>query len=195
MRAPLNRRVAVTGIGVVTPGGVGVVDFWSSLFRDMPPSIVRRVAQDTLNARRVMTHKSAKNSDINVRFAIVAADEALRDAGLLAGGALPDEASDVSMLADFIDRDRAAVSIGTGIGGIQTYSMQADVLREKGERFVSHRRRSSSHRTRNRRPRYRRGHRLKPRPGEPGWLREYASFVKVGCLPPFRPRSRRPGRF
>ncbi|TFC56045.1 beta-ketoacyl-[acyl-carrier-protein] synthase family protein [Cryobacterium sp. TMT2-15-1] len=137
MRAPLNRQVAVTGIGVVTPGGVGVVDFWSSLFRDMPPSAVRRVAHDTLNARRVMTHKTAKNSDINVRFAIVAADEALRDAGLLDVGAQPDDASDVSMLADFVDRDRAAVSIGTGIGGIQTYSMQADVLREKGERFVS----------------------------------------------------------
>ncbi|MFB2598677.1 beta-ketoacyl synthase [Herbiconiux sp. P17] len=137
MRAPLNRRVAVTGIGVVTPGGVGVADFWASLFREAPNAAVRRVSDDSLGARRVMTHKAAKNSDVNVRFAVVAADEALRDAGLIEAHEAIEADSDVVALADFVDRDRAAVSLGTGIGGIGTFATQSEVSREKGERFVS----------------------------------------------------------
>jgi 3-oxoacyl-[acyl-carrier-protein] synthase II len=85
-----------------------------------------------------MTHKSARNSDVNVRMAIVASDEALRDAGLLAEPASDEPAdSDVQTLIDGVDHDRAAVSMGTGIGGIQTFANQVDVLRERGERLVS----------------------------------------------------------
>ena len=138
MKPLLNRTVAVTGIGVVTPGGVGVDAFWRSLFEPGSDEAVRRVDEEALNVRRVMTHKAAKNSDINVHFAVVAADEALRDAGLLADarGEGPAE-SDEQSLVEAVDLDRAAVSMGTGIGGIQTFAAQADVLRDRGERLVS----------------------------------------------------------
>ncbi|MCU1480260.1 MAG: Beta-ketoacyl synthase [Subtercola sp.] len=138
MKPLLNRTVAVTGIGVVTPAGVGVDAFWQSLFEPGSDEAVRRVDEEALNVRRVMTHKAAKNSDVNVHFAVVAADEALRDAGLLAGarGEGPAE-SDEQTLVDTVDLDRAAVSMGTGIGGIQTFAAQADVLRDRGERLVS----------------------------------------------------------
>ncbi|UFS59182.1 beta-ketoacyl-[acyl-carrier-protein] synthase family protein [Subtercola endophyticus] len=138
MKPLLNRTVAVTGIGVVTPAGVGVDAFWQSLFEPGSDEAVRRVDEGSLNVRRVMTHKAAKNSDVNVHFAVVAADEALRDAGLLADarGEGPAE-SDEQALVDTVDLDRAAVSMGTGIGGIQTFAAQADVLRDRGERLVS----------------------------------------------------------
>ncbi|MCU1478675.1 MAG: Beta-ketoacyl synthase [Subtercola sp.] len=138
MKPLQNRTVAVTGIGVVAPGGVGVDEFWRSLFAPAVDGAVRRVDEERLNARRLMTHKAAKNADINVHFAVVAADEALRDAGLLADAPHDGPAeSDVQPLAPAVDLDRAAVSMGTGIGGIQTFAVQADVLRDRGERLVS----------------------------------------------------------
>jgi 3-oxoacyl-[acyl-carrier-protein] synthase II len=138
VKQSLNRAVAVTGIGVVTPGGIGKDAFWASLLGPAVTESVRRVSLGDLDPRRLMTHKTLKNSDVNVQFAVVAADEALRDAGLLKEISTDDVAvSDVQPLADFVDPDRAAVSLGTGIGGIQTFAAQADVLRERGERLVS----------------------------------------------------------
>jgi 3-oxoacyl-[acyl-carrier-protein] synthase II len=139
MKPLQNRRVAVTGIGVVTPGGVGVDAFWKSLFEPAEPKNVRRVDEEKLDARRLMTHKNAKNSDIATRMAVVAADEALRDAGLLE---IDPEApnpsdSDTGTLIAGIDHDRAAVSLGTGIGGVQTLATQILILEHKGERLVS----------------------------------------------------------
>src|ERR1700712_6127529 len=116
MKQLQNRTVAVTGIGVVTPAGVGVDAFWQSLLAPAVDGAVRRVDEEKLDARRVMTHKTAKNSDINVHFAVVAADEALRDAGLLAEAVHEGPAgTDSQHLVETVDRDRAAVSMGTGI--------------------------------------------------------------------------------
>lgn len=139
MKPVQNRRVAVTGIGVVTPGGIGVDAFWKSLFEPVAPLAVRRVDETELGARRLMSHKNAKNSDIVTRMAVVAADEALRDAGLVK---VDPEASnpsttDTAELIDTIDHDRAAVSLGTGMGGVQTLAEQILLLDKKGERLVS----------------------------------------------------------
>ena len=137
MRPVLNRRVAVTGLGVVTPGGVGVHDFWSSLLLQVEPRAVRRVDAGRLPTERLMTHKTIRNSDLNVVFAVVAADEALRDAGLLAQVPAAAGATDRQELVGSIDPDRAAISLGTGIGGIGTYTAQSEVLAARGGRFVS----------------------------------------------------------
>ncbi|ARC57756.1 3-oxoacyl-[acyl-carrier-protein] synthase 2 [Frondihabitans sp. 762G35] len=139
MKPLQNRRVAVTGIGVVTPGGVGVDAFWSSLFEEAAPQQVRRVDEGALDARRLMSHKAAKNSDIVTRMAIVAADEALRDAGLLVidPDATEPSTSDEAQLVPGIDHDRAAVSLGTGMGGVQTLATQIGILADRGERLVS----------------------------------------------------------
>lgn len=136
LKTPLNRRVAITGLGVVTPAGIGVAAFWASLFTSVPPQSVRRVAG--FDARRWMSHKAAKNSDVATQFAIAAADEALRDAGFLprnTDNGSPSE-SDVTTLVG-IDLDRAAVSLGTGIGGVQTLETQMGIRRDRGDRLVS----------------------------------------------------------
>lgn len=139
MKPLQNRRVAVTGIGVVAPNGIGADAFWRSLFEAAEPKSVRRVDEDALDARRLMSHKNAKNSDIVTRMAVVAADEALRDAGLLKlDPDAPNPAeSDSAELLDGIDHDRAAVSLGTGMGGVQTLANQILLLDKKGERLVS----------------------------------------------------------
>jgi 3-oxoacyl-[acyl-carrier-protein] synthase II len=72
-------------------------------------------------------------------MAIVAADEALRDAGLLTidpDAPNPSE-SDRGELIDSVDLDRAAVSLGTGMGGVQTLAEQILILDHKSERLVS----------------------------------------------------------
>jgi 3-oxoacyl-[acyl-carrier-protein] synthase II len=139
MKPVLNRRVAVTGLGVVTPGGIGKQAFWTSLLSEVEPEAVRRVDPDRLPTAHLMTHKTARNSDLNVVYAVVAADEALRDAGLLATE--PSEpgpaTTDRQQLIGSIDLDRAAVSLGTGIGGISTYTAQSEIRAARGERFVS----------------------------------------------------------
>jgi 3-oxoacyl-[acyl-carrier-protein] synthase II len=139
MQPVQNRRVAVTGIGIVAPSGVGVDEFWRSLFEDPAHLQVRRVDEDRLDARRLMTHKAAKNSDIVTRMAVVAADEALRDAGLIevAPGSPVVSESDTSPLVESVDPDRAAVSIGTGMGGVESLAQQIAVLDQKGDRMVS----------------------------------------------------------
>ena len=139
MKPVMNRRIAVTGLGVVTPGGIGQQAFWTSLLSDVKPEAVRRVDPDRLPTGLLLTHKTARNSDPNVAYAVVSADEALRDAGLLmphpreSGPATTDK----QQLIGSIDPDRAAVSIGTGIGGISTYTAQSDIRAARGERFVS----------------------------------------------------------
>ncbi|WP_326565167.1 beta-ketoacyl-[acyl-carrier-protein] synthase family protein [Amycolatopsis rhabdoformis] len=127
MKPALNRRVAVTGIGVVSPAGIGVKAFWAGLARPAGPASVRRL--DGFAPRRWMSHKVARTADIATQMAVAAADEALADAGLLTG--------EIEPTVSVRDADRAAVSLGTGIGGVSTLESQAEVLAAHGVRKVS----------------------------------------------------------
>ncbi len=135
MKIHSNRRVAVTGIGVVTPSGIGVDAFWGNLFEAASDDSIRRV--EGFDPRRWMTHKAAKNSDLASQFAIAAATEALRDAGFLLEGAPPELAETDHASLVGADSDRAAVSMGTGIGGVQSLEFQMGVRRDRGDRLVS----------------------------------------------------------
>ncbi|MGH9056599.1 MAG: beta-ketoacyl-[acyl-carrier-protein] synthase family protein [Acidimicrobiales bacterium] len=115
-----GRRVAVTGIGVVAPCGIGRDRFWDGLLGPAPEG-VRRVAE--FDATELYGPKEVRRVDRFTQFAAVAADEAITDAGGAGGlGA---------------DPDRTGVSIGTGIGGLESIEVQFDVLRDKGARRVS----------------------------------------------------------
>jgi 3-oxoacyl-[acyl-carrier-protein] synthase II len=115
-----GRRVAVTGVGVVAPCGIGREAFWSGLLGPAP-TVERRVVG--LDAAAIYGPKEARRVDPFTQFAAVAAAEAVADAGG------PD--------ALFGDPNRAGVVIGTGIGGITSFEEQHSVLIERGARRVS----------------------------------------------------------
>ena len=112
-----RRRVAVTGLGVVSCCGIGKDAFFAGLngpapegehrVRDFDPSLWF----DAKEARRV---------DLFAQFAVAAAEMALEDAGQLD-----------------VDPALAGIQIGTGVGGLSTMEAQIGVLLEKGPRRVS----------------------------------------------------------
>ena len=113
-----GRRVAVTGLGVVAPCGIGVDAFWEGLCGPAPEGD-RRV-HDFDPSPWFDNPKEARRADRCTQFAIAASDMALAQAG--------------DLVADPL---RRGVLIGTGIGGIETLETQIKVMLEKGERRVS----------------------------------------------------------
>lgn len=115
-----GRRVAITGIGVVAPCGVGREAFWQGLLRE-PGVGPRRV--ENLDATSIFGPKEIRRVDRFSQMAALAAAEALDDAG------------GVEALA--ADPDRTGVFVGTGVGGLETLEAQLEVLVAKGARRVS----------------------------------------------------------
>ena len=113
-----RRRVAVTGLGVVSTCGVGADAFWDGLCGPAPEG--DRLVPDFDPALWFENPKEARRSDRCTQFALAAADMALQQAGELTA-----------------DPTRRGVFIGTGIGGIQTLEDQILVMSEKGPRRVS----------------------------------------------------------
>jgi 3-oxoacyl-[acyl-carrier-protein] synthase II len=126
-------RVVVTGIGPVTPVGIGVERFWDALSScvsgvgkieafDTSP-FASRVAAEVHDFRPEdhMDPSDARRMERFAQFAVAGARLAVDDAGL-----------DVSAAPD-----RVGVVIGTGIGGITAFERQLDVLRERGPSRVS----------------------------------------------------------
>ncbi len=122
MAAPI---VAITGIGVVAPCGVGTEAFWNGLL--VP--VADGAEQSGSNIRRVpdwdpspwfANAKEARRADPFTQYAVAAAAMALEQAGDLGA-----------------DPARVGVMVGTGIGGIGTLEEQIVVQHEKGPRRVS----------------------------------------------------------
>jgi len=113
-----DRRVVVTGIGVVSPCGLGVEDFWSGLLGPAPVGL-RRI-EDFDPEPYFENAKEARRTDRFAQFALAATDEAMRMAGTIDG-----------------DPARQGVWIGTGIGGLTTLEDQVLVHEHKGPRRVS----------------------------------------------------------
>lgn len=126
-----NSRVVVTGLGVVTPIGVGLPEFWSRLLAGTN-GVSRLTAFDasgfpsTMAAEvrgfdpgRWIDPKSAARMDRFGQFAVAAADLAMADSGL----------ADAAF-----DGERAGVIIGSGIGGSETIESGQARLAEKGPR-------------------------------------------------------------
>ncbi len=113
-----ERRVVVTGIGVVSPCGIGIDDFWSGLLGPAPVGL-RRI-EDFDPEPYFENAKEARRTDRFAQFALAATDEAMRMAGTIDG-----------------DPARQGVWIGTGIGGLTTLEDQVLVHEHKGPRRVS----------------------------------------------------------
>jgi len=114
----MPEAVAVTGLGVVAPCGVGVEAFWQGLL-DRPADGDRRVP-DWDPQPWFDNPKDARRADPFTQYALAAAAMALESAGDLD-----------------VDPDRIGVMIGTGIGGISTNEAQIVIRHEKGDRRVS----------------------------------------------------------
>lgn len=112
------RRVAVTGLGVVSPCGIGVDAFFDGLCA--PAAEGERRVQDFEPLDWFDKPKDARRSDRYSQFALAAAAMALDQAGEIDA-----------------DPGRKGVFIGTGIGGISTLENQIENRVEKGERRVS----------------------------------------------------------
>ncbi|MDQ6838350.1 MAG: beta-ketoacyl-ACP synthase II [Actinomycetota bacterium] len=115
-----GRRVAVTGIGVVAPCGIGTDAFWTGLLGAAPDG-PRRV--EGLDATSIYGSKELRRVDRFTQFAAVAAAEALADAG--------------GIEAVVTDPERIGVIVGTGVGGLESLEAQERVLTEKGPNRVS----------------------------------------------------------
>lgn len=129
-----KRRVVITGIGALTPIGKGAPEFWNGLISgtsgaksidnfDVSNSPTKFAAQiEDYDASQYMNPKEARRMDKFCQYAMITAEEAINDSGL-----------DL----DQIDKNRVAVIIGSGIGGMQVFYQQAVEFYQKGQRGVS----------------------------------------------------------
>ncbi len=135
-----DRRAVVTGVGVVSPVGIGADATWDALVAGRS-GIDRITLFDTepfevdvagevkgFDATQYMDAKDARRHDRNTHFAVAAAGEALRDAGLMG--------TNDRVSAD-VDADRFGMVFGTGIGGIGILIEGQKILDERGPRRVS----------------------------------------------------------
>lgn len=130
----MEHRVFVTGTGTISPLGLDVATTWKALC-DGASGVDYIKAFDTMGfdsriaaevkgfePTNYLDRKEARRMDRFAQFAVAAAREALKQAGLS---------------LDEVDKDRLAVIVGSGIGGILTLSQQYQTLREKGPDRVS----------------------------------------------------------
>jgi len=112
------RRVAITGVGVVSPCGLGADAFWNGLLSPAPEGL--RHIHDFDPQPYFENPKDARRTDRFAQFALAATAEAMEMAGKIQG-----------------DPARQGVWIGTGIGGLGTLEEQVLVNDHKGARRVS----------------------------------------------------------
>lgn len=129
----IRHRVAVTGLGCVTPVGCSMSTTWTALTEgrsgitpisffdatDYPSSIAGEVQDFDPLAR--LSNKESRKMDRFVQLGMVAGLEAYDDAGLNGG----------------FDKERFGVLVGAGIGGLETIERTTNTLLEKGPRRVS----------------------------------------------------------
>ncbi len=130
----MGGRVAITGLGAITPLGLDVPSTWEALLagRSGIGPITRfdasgfraRIAAEVkgFDPEAVLGRKEARRTDRFVQMAIAAADEAVRDAGLV---------------IDDRNRTEVGVIVGSGIGGISTLVDQIQVMQTRGPDRVS----------------------------------------------------------
>jgi beta-ketoacyl-acyl-carrier-protein synthase II len=134
------RRAVVTGVGAVTPVGIGADASWDALvagqsgiaditlFDSTPFEIHVAGEVKGFDASAYMDAKDARRHDRNTHFAVAASGEALRDAGLL---------GDNGRVSGDVNADRFGMVFGTGIGGIGLLLDGQKTLDERGPRRVS----------------------------------------------------------
>jgi 3-oxoacyl-[acyl-carrier-protein] synthase II len=119
----MKREVAITGVGAVTPLGVGARTLHERWTAGQTGIQDGEGACTEFEPTEFLSKKEVRRSDRFAQFVMVASDEALREAGW--EGEKP------------YDADRIGCIIGTGIGGIGTLTQNHQVLLEQGPGKVS----------------------------------------------------------
>jgi 3-oxoacyl-[acyl-carrier-protein] synthase II len=128
------RRVVVTGIGLITPTGKNRHENWETIkngrsgigkiTRFDPSRHASQIAGEVKNydPNQYFDRKDLKKFDPFIQFALIASEEAVKDSGL-----------DLNA----IDKEKAGVHIGSGIGGILNIETNKEILMLKGPDRIS----------------------------------------------------------
>jgi len=128
------RRVVVTGVGVVSPLGVGLEQNWTALTQgksgidritrfdasELPSQIAGEVKD--FNPEDFMDKKEVKKMDLFIQYALAAADMAMTDSGLVVNEE---------------NAERVGVLVGAGLGGLPAIERYHEAMMEGGYKKVS----------------------------------------------------------
>jgi len=129
-----ERRVVVTGLGIVSPLGNDLESSWSNIIKGKsgaglitkfdPTDFATTFAAELKGYDEVsgLSPKEVRRIDPFIQYALTASDQAIKDANLS---------------LDSIKKTRVGVSIGSGIGGLGTIENNALILNRKGPRKIS----------------------------------------------------------
>ena len=130
----MKRRVAVTGMGVVSPLGIGIDKNWTALCNgksgitpitkfdtsSFPIQIAGEVRG--FDPEQYIGHKEVKKMDIFIHYAVAASQLALKDSGF--------EITEKNA-------ERVGVQVGVGLGGLPAIEKYHDIFKEKGVRRIT----------------------------------------------------------
>jgi len=130
----MRRRVVVTGMGIISPLGIGVEENWSAIINgksgngpitrfdtgSFPVRFAGEVAG--FDAERYMGQKEVKKMDRFIHFAVAASDYALKDSGYK----ITEK-----------NAERIGVQVGVGLGGLPAIEKYHNLYKERGVRKIS----------------------------------------------------------
>ena len=130
----MKRRVAVTGMGVISPLGIGIDENWVALCNgksgvapitkfdtnSFPIKIAGEVRD--FDPQKYIGHKEVKKMDIFIHYAVAASQLALKDSGF--------EITEQNA-------ERVGVQVGVGLGGLPVIEKYHDIFKEKGVRKIT----------------------------------------------------------
>jgi 3-oxoacyl-[acyl-carrier-protein] synthase II len=129
-----KRKVVVTGLGIVSPVGIGVAQAWASIVagksgiarisRFDPSAFSSQIAGEVkaFDVTQFLSAKEARRMDTFIHYGLAAAVEAIKDAGIEAAPR---------------DAERIGVNIGSGIGGLPLIEETHAELLKNGPRKIS----------------------------------------------------------
>ena len=132
----MEQRVVITGMGVISPVGNNINDFWQSLSQgkcgidhikgfddyELPISVAGQV-KDFSPEENGLERNDVRRNDLYCQYALAAANQAMADSGLKSG--------------ENIEPERLGAYIGSGIGGMNTFVTETDKLLNEGVHRIS----------------------------------------------------------
>ena len=130
----MSRRVVVTGIGIISPLGIGIEENWSAIINgrsgigpitrfDVESFPVKFAGEvKGFDAEQYIAHKEVKKMDRFIHFAVAASEQALKDSGYK----ITEK-----------NADRIGVQVGVGLGGLPAIEKYHNIYKEKGVRKIT----------------------------------------------------------